>query len=134
MHFNIFFTCRPKDEYFPPQPSDALGEFRRSYSAYMFLVEWNTLFKHIFLVFIFFIPNRRAYLKMSASSEAFFQLKSNFATSHAQICISQWVLGIGDRHLSNFMIDRLSGKMVGIDFGHAFGSASQVRVIYSLMS
>ena len=71
---------------------------------------------------------RRAYLRMSASSEAFFTLRSNFATSHAQVSVCQWVLGIGDRHLSNFMIDTRTGKMVGIDFGHAFGSASQVRV------
>ena len=70
---------------------------------------------------------RRAYLRMSASSEAFFTLRSNFATSHAQVSVCQWVLGIGDRHLSNFMIDTRTGKMVGIDFGHAFGSASQVR-------
>ena len=47
--------------------------------------------------------------------------------SHAQLCVSHYVLGIGDRHLSNFMIDLQTGAVVGIDFGHAFGSATQVH-------
>ena len=65
---------------------------------------------------------------MSNSSEAFFTLKNNFATSHAQVSICQYILGVGDRHLSNFMVDLETGKMVGIDFGHSFGSATQVGV------
>ena len=42
----------------------------------------------------------------------------------------QYILGIGDRHLSNSMIDLNTGQMVGIDFGHAFGSATQVYNLY----
>lgn len=38
------------------------------------------------------------------------------------------MLGIGDRHLSNFMVDMESGGIVGIDFGHNFGTATQVEV------
>ena len=63
---------------------------------------------------------------MAAGPEAYFLLKCNLATSHAQMCISHYIVGIGDRHLSNHMIDKTNGKMVGIDFGHAFGSATQV--------
>ena len=70
---------------------------------------------------------RRGYLRLSASPEAYFTLRCNGALSHAQLCISHYIAGIGDRHLSNFMIDQDTGKMVGIDFGHAFGSATQVR-------
>lgn len=40
----------------------------------------------------------------------------------------QYILGIGDRHLSNFMIDLSTGGVVGIDFGHAFGTATQVAI------
>lgn len=71
---------------------------------------------------------RRAFLKMSTSPEAFLSLRSHFASSHALMCISHWILGIGDRHLSNFMINKETGGMVGIDFGCAFGSATQVFV------
>ncbi|XP_035175280.1 DNA-dependent protein kinase catalytic subunit [Oxyura jamaicensis] len=76
---------------------------------------------------------RRAFVKMSTSPEAFLSLRSHFASSHALMCISHWILGIGDRHLSNFMINKETGGMVGIDFGHAFGSATQILPVPELM-
>uniref|UniRef100_A0A663E490 DNA-dependent protein kinase catalytic subunit n=1 Tax=Aquila chrysaetos chrysaetos TaxID=223781 RepID=A0A663E490_AQUCH len=76
---------------------------------------------------------RRAFLKMSTSPEAFLSLRSHFASSHALMCISHWILGIGDRHLSNFMINKETGGMVGIDFGCAFGSATQFLGVPELM-
>lgn len=63
---------------------------------------------------------------MCNTPEAFLSLRSHFICSHALLCVSHWVLGIGDRHLSNFMINIETGGMIGIDFGHAFGSATQV--------
>lgn len=63
---------------------------------------------------------------MCNSPEAFLSLRSHFIRSHALLCVSHWVLGIGDRHLSNFMVNTESGGIIGIDFGHAFGSATQV--------
>ncbi|KAI1889250.1 hypothetical protein AGOR_G00177210 [Albula goreensis] len=76
---------------------------------------------------------RRAFLRMSTTPEAFLFLRSHFSSSHALMCVSQWVLGIGDRHLSNFMINLETGGMVGIDFGHAFGSATQFLPVPELM-
>ncbi|KAG5837285.1 hypothetical protein ANANG_G00237680 [Anguilla anguilla] len=76
---------------------------------------------------------RRAFLKMSRTPEAFLFLRSHFSSSHALICISQWVLGIGDRHLNNFMVNMETGGAVGIDFGHAFGSATQFLPVPELM-
>ncbi|XP_034718647.1 DNA-dependent protein kinase catalytic subunit [Etheostoma cragini] len=76
---------------------------------------------------------KRAFLKMCNSPEAFLSLRSHFISSHALLCVSHWVLGIGDRHLSNFMINMDTGGMVGIDFGHAFGSATQFLPVPELM-
>lgn len=76
---------------------------------------------------------KRAFLKMSAGPAAFLALRSHFASSHALICISHWILGIGDRHLNNFMVSMETGGMVGIDFGHAFGSATQFIPVPELM-
>lgn len=68
---------------------------------------------------------------MSTSSEAFHVLRVNCAVTYSVMCICQYILGIGDRHLSNTMIDLNTGQVVGIDFGHAFGSATQVWPYYS---
>lgn len=69
---------------------------------------------------------------MASSSEAYFVLRNRFIQSHSYMCIAQYVLGIGDRHLSNTLIDKTTGCVVGIDFGHAFGTATQVRNMYFL--
>ncbi|KAF7660907.1 hypothetical protein LDENG_00272900 [Lucifuga dentata] len=76
---------------------------------------------------------RRAFVKMCTSPEAFLSLRSHFISSHALLCVSHWILGIGDRHLSNFMINMETGGMIGIDFGHAFGSATQFLPVPELM-
>uniref|UniRef100_A0A667XYC1 DNA-dependent protein kinase catalytic subunit n=1 Tax=Myripristis murdjan TaxID=586833 RepID=A0A667XYC1_9TELE len=77
--------------------------------------------------------SRRAFLKMCTNPEAFLSLRSHFISSHALLCVSHWILGIGDRHLSNFMINMETGSMIGIDFGHAFGSATQFLPVPELM-
>uniref|UniRef100_A0A3B4ZYV0 DNA-dependent protein kinase catalytic subunit n=1 Tax=Stegastes partitus TaxID=144197 RepID=A0A3B4ZYV0_9TELE len=76
---------------------------------------------------------KRAFLKMCNGPEAFLSLRSHFVSSHALLCVSHWILGIGDRHLSNFMINMETGGMIGIDFGHAFGSATQFLPVPELM-
>lgn len=37
--------------------------------------------------------------------------------SHVQV---GYILGLGDRHPSNLMLDRYSGKLLHIDFGDCF--------------
>lgn len=76
---------------------------------------------------------KRAFVRMSTTPEAFLSLRSHFSSSHAVLCVSHWILGIGDRHLSNFMINTETGGMIGIDFGHAFGSATQFLPVPELM-
>uniref|UniRef100_A0A8C6A8F9 DNA-dependent protein kinase catalytic subunit n=1 Tax=Marmota marmota marmota TaxID=9994 RepID=A0A8C6A8F9_MARMA len=76
---------------------------------------------------------KRAFMKMSTGPEAFLALRSHFASSHALLCVSHWLLGIGDRHLNNFLITMETGSMIGIDFGHAFGSATQFLPVPELV-
>jgi len=47
--------------------------------------------------------------------------------------ISSYIIGIGDRHLENILLDLKSGGIIGIDFGHAFGTATQFLPIPELM-
>ena len=39
-----------------------------------------------------------------------------------------YLLGIGDRHLDNFLIDAKSGNFIGIDFGYSFGMGALLPV------
>ncbi|KAL4240201.1 hypothetical protein ACF0H5_000995 [Mactra antiquata] len=76
---------------------------------------------------------RRSFQHLSTSPEAFHVLRCRSMQSHAVICICQYILGIGDRHQSNFMVNLKTGEMVGIDFGHAFGSATQFLPVPELV-
>eukprot|EP00048_Salpingoeca_helianthica_P009248 m.132741 g.132741 ORF g.132741 m.132741 type:complete len:3967 (+) comp14817_c0_seq1:97-11997(+) len=69
----------------------------------------------------------------SVCAEGFIAARARMARSLATLSIAQYLLGVGDRHLSNFMIDTTSGEMVGIDFGHAFGSATQFLPVPELV-
>ncbi|CAF0796738.1 unnamed protein product [Brachionus calyciflorus] len=52
--------------------------------------------------------------------EKFNQAIDNFTKSCAGFCVATFLLGIGDRHPSNIMINK-EGKLFHIDFGHFLG-------------
>lgn len=56
----------------------------------------------------------------SQSSEIWLERRTNYTRSLAVMSIVGYVLGLGDRHPSNIMLDRYSGKIVHIDFGDCF--------------
>eukprot|EP00903_Cladosiphon_okamuranus_P011333 g10683.t1 len=66
---------------------------------------------------------RRQLLAMAPFPEAFLTCRGGFARSLATLNACSYVLGIGDRHLDNFLLDTTTGTVVGIDFGAAFGFA-----------
>ncbi|XP_065079037.1 DNA-dependent protein kinase catalytic subunit-like isoform X2 [Ochlerotatus camptorhynchus] len=72
---------------------------------------------------------KRALFEMAVSAESFYSLRANFAKSLMAMNASCWILGIGDRHTSNVVIDRSNGKVAGIDFGIAFGAGIRDQAI-----
>ncbi|XP_050692200.1 DNA-dependent protein kinase catalytic subunit-like isoform X2 [Eriocheir sinensis] len=76
---------------------------------------------------------RRGLVRLSNSSEGFFSLRSVFANSYATMCVSHWLLGVGDRHCGNTLISLKTGRAVGIDFGHHFESSVQFLPVPELM-
>lgn len=70
---------------------------------------------------------------ISVNLESFIALRNNFVKSYAVMCIAHWFLGIGDRHLENSMLSLKNGEVIGIDFGHAFGTATQLLGVPELV-
>merc|ERR1719192_2600715 len=56
----------------------------------------------------------------SPNSEIWFDRRTNYTRSLAVMSMVGYILGLGDRHPSNLMLDRLSGKILHIDFGDCF--------------
>ncbi|KNE54071.1 hypothetical protein AMAG_17616 [Allomyces macrogynus ATCC 38327] len=56
----------------------------------------------------------------SKNSEAWLDRRTNYARSLATMSMVGYILGLGDRHPSNLMLDRYTGKVVHIDFGDCF--------------
>lgn len=55
---------------------------------------------------------------------SWFAMRLNYARSVATTSIVGHVLGLGDRHTSNILIDNITGEVVHIDLGIAFDQAS----------
>ncbi|KAK9480797.1 armadillo-type protein [Lipomyces japonicus] len=59
----------------------------------------------------------------SRSSEAWLDRRTTYTRSLAVMSMVGYILGLGDRHPSNLMLDRYTGKVVHIDFGDCFEAA-----------
>ncbi|KAL2916315.1 hypothetical protein HK105_204071 [Polyrhizophydium stewartii] len=88
----------------------------------------NKLWKKIDKAFL-----RTFMQKLAVSAEAYIALRGDFARSWASLSIASYVLGIGDRHTENFLVDLKSGRVIGIDFGHAFGTATEILPVPELV-
>eukprot|EP01064_Diplonema_japonicum_P017358 TRINITY_DN2544_c0_g1_i1.p1 TRINITY_DN2544_c0_g1~~TRINITY_DN2544_c0_g1_i1.p1 ORF type:complete len:2523 (+),score=782.14 TRINITY_DN2544_c0_g1_i1:925-8493(+) len=76
---------------------------------------------------------KRSLAALCVSHAAFYTARNKFTSSFCAASIAQWLLGIGDRHLDNFLVDTNSVTLVPIDFGHAFGSATEMLHVPELM-
>lgn len=76
---------------------------------------------------------RTGVLSLSSSPEAYLSIRAHFARSLASFSIASYIIGIGDRHLENFLLNYRDGGLVGIDFGHAFGTATQFLPVPELV-
>jgi len=56
----------------------------------------------------------------SPNAEVWLERRSNYTRSLAVMSMVGYILGLGDRHPCNLMLDRNTGKIVHIDFGDCF--------------
>lgn len=82
-----------------------------------------------------FPPNllRQAIVEISASPESFFVLRNNFSRTMAAMNIAHWILGVGDRHLLNILVNVKTCNLIGIDFNVVFESGCRILPIPELI-
>lgn len=56
----------------------------------------------------------------STNSEEWLERRTKFTRSQAVMSMVGYILGLGDRHPSNLMLDKVSGRILHIDFGDCF--------------
>ncbi|KAG8741303.1 phosphatidylinositol kinase- protein kinase tor1 [Ceratobasidium sp. 414] len=56
----------------------------------------------------------------SANSEAWLDRRASYTRSLAVTSMVGHIMGLGDRHPSNLLLDRVTGKVIHIDFGDCF--------------
>ncbi|KAJ8330853.1 phosphatidylinositol kinase- protein kinase tor1 [Batrachochytrium dendrobatidis] len=56
----------------------------------------------------------------SKNSEVWLDRRTNYTRSLALMSMVGYILGLGDRHPSNLMLDRYTGQVIHIDFGDCF--------------
>lgn len=69
------------------------------------------------------------YIKnLSIGSESYLVNRNELMKDISVINLSSYILGIGDRHLGNFLLDTKCCSLVSIDFGCSFGFGSQLPI------
>jgi len=58
--------------------------------------------------------------KQSQNAEVWLERRTTYTRSLATMSMVGYILGLGDRHPSNLMLDRHTGRVVHIDFGDCF--------------
>lgn len=61
------------------------------------------------------------------SPDNWFQCRTNYSRSTAAISILGYVLGLGDRHCNNILIDSSNGEVIHIDFGFVFDQGKWLK-------
>jgi hypothetical protein len=59
--------------------------------------------------------------KRVQNAEEFVKIRKSFIVSYAVLSLGSYILGVGDRHLDNFLFDYINGRIIPIDFGYSFG-------------
>ncbi|KAL0234646.1 hypothetical protein PCE1_001682 [Barthelona sp. PCE] len=72
--------------------------------------------------------HHNGFTKARLSHQAVYLMRNRFVVSAAQWSMVGYILGLGDRHLENVMMDYNTGAMVHIDFGFLFDSGYRLSV------
>ena len=64
----------------------------------------------------------------STSSQQWWNIVQNITRSFAVMSVIGYIIGLGDRHLDNVLIDLSSGQVVHIDYNISFEKGKNLRI------
>jgi phosphatidylinositol kinase/protein kinase (PI-3 family) len=64
----------------------------------------------------------------STGPASFYQIQRNYTVSTAFISSVGFIVGLGDRHTGNILIDQTSGEVMHVDFALLFNSGERLTV------
>jgi serine/threonine-protein kinase mTOR len=70
----------------------------------------------------------------SINSEEWLERRTRFTRSLAVMSMVGYILGLGDRHPSNLMLDKQTGRVLHIDFGDCFEVAQNREKVSEKLS
>lgn len=76
---------------------------------------------------------RRQLFRLGSDYDEFLSIRDRFLASLAVFNACSYILGIGDRHLDNFLLDLSDGRVIGIDFGVSFGAGASLLPVPELI-
>lgn len=87
----------------------------------MIYIYFNQIFKFIFYCF-------REIWCNSIHAGSWWQATKNYSYSVAVMSIIGYIIGLGDRHLDNVLVDLNTGEVVHIDYNVCFEKGKTLRV------
>lgn len=78
--------------------------------------------------FVYFFINFRELWMKSGTSSVWWKATQNFARTAAVSSIMGSILGLGDRHLDNLLINLNTGKLIHVDYNVCFEKGCYLRV------
>jgi FKBP12-rapamycin complex-associated protein len=70
----------------------------------------------------------------STNSEEWLERRTRYTRSLAVMSIVGYILGLGDRHPSNLMIDKVSGRVLHIDVRAKYGQVAVLLFLCKMLS
>lgn len=122
--WSLFCRYRPNDLPIPEARKAMADKQRESDEERVEL--YKKIMKHVHPVM------RHFFMEKHHLPYWWFQMRLNYSRSAATMSMVGYVMGIGDRHVSNIMIDTARGELVPIDFGIAFEAVGGFLQLTSL--
>lgn len=105
----LYYPSRNNTEYTIKDSFNVYGKAVMTYSRDQIITKFRELQYNISSNIL-----RECLFDMSISPESFYALRNNFASSLAAMNIAEWILGVGDRHLSNILMNIKNGCAIGM--------------------